>query len=317
MYTDSHAHYDLKHFNNNRWSLLAECRRRGIGAILVPAIRPESNDTMMQTLDVETYPELLPQLDAEGVRPEELPGNFTMRRASIPPASGTAQRKTTVGGNRRSGRLPEKKKVAAIGETGLALSRGTDAGDERTARWNGFTGQLRIGEELELPLVLHIRMADDDAISILKRYPLRQSGVVHCFNGGWETAREYLNLGSVSWRGGSITLEPYRASVGEALKEGAAGSPSDGDGCSVCQAFMVYGSGEYVPRDTGAGAGTGGDQRDPAGGGGAGDDGRFFGLFTESGADIRPWKIALTVSCSYVNVIFIMRNLKTVKNENA
>lgn len=40
-----------------------------------------------------------------------------------------------------------------------------------------------------------------------------------------------------------------------------------------------------------------------------------FGLFTESGADIRPWKIALTVSCSYVNVIFIMRNLKTVKNE--
>ena len=73
MYTDSHAHYDLKHFNNNRWSLLAECRRRGIGAILVPAIRSESNDTMMQTLDVETYPELLPQLDAEGVRPEELP----------------------------------------------------------------------------------------------------------------------------------------------------------------------------------------------------------------------------------------------------
>lgn len=217
MYTDSHAHYDLKHFNNNRWSLLAECRRRGIGAILVPAIRPESNDTMMQTLDVETYPELLPQLDAEGVGPEELPEIYYA--AGVHPTrvwNGTEEDDGWWEQKIRS--AAGKKKVAAIGETGLDYHvELTPEMRERQMEW--FHRQLRIGEELELPLVLHIRMADDDAISILKRYPLRQSGVVHCFNGGWETAREYLNLGLYLGVGGSITLEPYRASVGEALKK--------------------------------------------------------------------------------------------------
>lgn len=205
MFIDSHTHYDLSQFNQNRWKILAECKRHGIEKIVNPAILYESNDNMRMKLDYEKFPHLVEEILGEHISVNDLP--------SIYYAIGVHPSKVWKG-NSQLDRSWEKhirkyasdEKVVAIGETGLDYHRELDEYVlERQQFW--FRNQLEIAEEFQLPLILHIRMSDEDAIQILKEYDLKESGVVHCFNQGWEIAREYLDMGLYLGIGGMMTLE--------------------------------------------------------------------------------------------------------------
>jgi TatD DNase family protein len=56
-----------------------------------------------------------------------------------------------------------------------------------------FLQQLEMAEELNLPVIIHCRMAHNDVIDILKSKNTK--GVIHCFTGNWEDAQKYINLG--------------------------------------------------------------------------------------------------------------------------
>ncbi len=214
MYIDTHCHYDLEQFNPNRFELLAALKAEmGIEQIIVPAILAESNENMRRKLDVKSYPELL---EGTGLTAEQLPE--IRYAAGVHPtrvwgkhAASEEQWESWI--RKAACRLD----TVAIGETGLDYHHPMDEDmHERQYRW--FQKQLALAEEYELPLILHIRMADDDAIEILRQHSLRQGGVVHCYCSGWETAKKYLDMGLMFGIGGAISL-PGMDALRDAVKQ--------------------------------------------------------------------------------------------------
>jgi TatD DNase family protein len=87
--------------------------------------------------------------------------------------------------------LARSEKVVAIGEIGL--DRFKDYGMFFEDQKRILLQQLDLAKELNLPVIIHCRMAHEEMIEVLSGYNL--PGVIHCFTGTWEEAEKYLNLG--------------------------------------------------------------------------------------------------------------------------
>lgn len=87
--------------------------------------------------------------------------------------------------------LAKSDKVVAIGEIGL--DRFKDYGQFIDKQKEVFLQQLDLAKELNLPVIVHCRMAHQEIIEILAGYKL--PGVIHCFTGTWEEAKKYLDMG--------------------------------------------------------------------------------------------------------------------------
>jgi TatD DNase family protein len=81
----------------------------------------------------------------------------------------------------------------AVGEIGLDYHYDHSP---RDVQRHVFAVQVRLAAELDLPVVIHTREADDDTISILRdEGDGRLRGVMHCFTGDAAMARRSLDLG--------------------------------------------------------------------------------------------------------------------------
>jgi len=93
--------------------------------------------------------------------------------------------------------LAQNKKVVAIGEIGLDYyyrpKTKTRLEEFKQLQKKVFIQQLELAEELNLPVIVHCRLAFDDIYEILKTRKLR--GVIHCFTGDWQLAQRFINLG--------------------------------------------------------------------------------------------------------------------------
>lgn len=93
-------------------------------------------------------------------------------------------------------------KVVGVGEIGLDYHYGKDDIEKQK---DLFRSQLKIAEEMNLPVVIHSRDATEDTINILKEFKVR--GIIHCFSGSVETAREYVKMGFYLGIGGVVTFK--------------------------------------------------------------------------------------------------------------
>ena len=94
-------------------------------------------------------------------------------------------------------------KVVGVGEIGLDYHYGKeDVEDQKKL----FIKQLKIADELNLPVVIHSRDATFDTINILKEFP-NLKGDIHCFSGSIETARIYVSMGYKLGIGGVVTFK--------------------------------------------------------------------------------------------------------------
>ena len=93
-------------------------------------------------------------------------------------------------------------RVIAIGEIGLDYYYGKENKDKQI---DLFRKQLDLAQKLSLPVVIHTRDAVEDTINVLKQYNLK--GVIHCFNGSIETAKEYVKMGYLLGIGGVVTFK--------------------------------------------------------------------------------------------------------------
>lgn len=93
--------------------------------------------------------------------------------------------------------LAKSKKVVAVGEIGLDYyyrpKSETKKQQFKDLQKKVFIEQLKMAEELNLPVIVHCRMAFEDLYEILKTRKL--SGTIHCFTGNWEEAQRFLDLG--------------------------------------------------------------------------------------------------------------------------
>lgn len=75
-----------------------------------------------------------------------------------------------------------------------------------------FIKQIELAEKMELPIVVHSRDAINETLEIIKanKDKLKLGGLIHCFSGSTEIAREYFKLGFYISVGGSITFKNAR-----------------------------------------------------------------------------------------------------------
>lgn len=106
------------------------------------------------------------------------------------------------------GQIAMHPRVVAIGETGLDFYRDTSPKDKQII---ALLWQLDLAEELALPVIIHCRQAAEEMVALLRSRLLAPSstsnqyrGVIHCFNGDINTAKEYLDMGFYISLGGYI-----------------------------------------------------------------------------------------------------------------
>jgi len=108
-------------------------------------------------------------------------------------------------------------KVVAIGECGLDYYHLSEESMQR--QQNAFIAQIELANDLDLPLMLHIRNNEDninhnayiDVLNIIKKYP-KTKGVVHFFAGTLENALAFIDLGFYISFSGVITYRPKKDS---------------------------------------------------------------------------------------------------------
>lgn len=188
MIFDSHAHYTDSAFDADRAALLAAFPEKGIVGCMIAASDLESAQQGIAL--AEQFPFLI---NAVGVHPEcpDAPADYrnTLRE------------------------LAKHHSVKAIGEIGLDYHY---EGFDREQQQKLLCEQLALAEELQLPVILHCRDAMGDMLEILRKY--RPKGVMHCFSGSAESAREVLSLGLYIGFTGVITFKNARRPL-EALAE--------------------------------------------------------------------------------------------------
>ncbi len=181
---DSHAHYTDKAFNDDRKKLLASLKEAGIcGVINCGADLNSSKDSLILS---EQYDFIYA---ACGIHPEEV---------SNLPADWLEQIKA----------MAQCKKCVAIGEIGLDYYWTKDTKERQI---EVFEQQILIAKELNLPIIVHDREAHGDTMEILKKH--KPWGVLHCFSGSAEMAKEVVSLGMYIGLGGALTFKNARKAV--------------------------------------------------------------------------------------------------------
>ncbi len=94
------------------------------------------------------------------------------------------------------------KKIIGVGEIGLDYYH-DDSNKELQREW--FIKQIELAEKYDLPVVIHSRDSIQEIYDILKEHHTR--GVIHCFSGSLEMAKQFIELGFYLGIGGVITFK--------------------------------------------------------------------------------------------------------------
>lgn len=180
MLIDTHTHVNSEQLSPNADQIIAECLAKEIWMVNIGTDFQSSKQAieLAEKNDEGVYASI-------GVHPTGLPDesfNFENFKELAKSSS----------------------KVVAIGETGLDYYR-LKAEEDNTEiinqQKNTFRSCIRLANELDLALVVHLRSADrephkayDDALEILKEEKARR-GVIHCYGGDVEHAQRFVELG--------------------------------------------------------------------------------------------------------------------------
>jgi TatD DNase family protein len=164
---DSHAHLDDGAFNDDRAAVIARAREAGVRAI----VNVGYNEARWATTAAlcATYPEVFAVL---GLHPHE----------------------ATTWGDEKAARLRAAlggPKVVGLGEIGLDFYRDYAPHERQRV---AFREQLALAREVDLPVVIHSRAAEDEVVATLAEAGVLR-GVLHSFSGALATAERALALG--------------------------------------------------------------------------------------------------------------------------
>ena len=185
MYCDSHAHLDEPRFDEDREQIIEDLRNHEVGLIVnIGCDLPSSENSVALA---EKYPFIYA---AVGSHPDDA-ANVNGKLLD------------------RYRKLAEHKKVVAIGEIGLDYYYEEVP---RAQQISAFEQQMDLAEALDLPVVVHMRDATEDALAVVEHHP-KITGVFHCFSGSVETAKWLLDRGWYIGFTGVITFKNARRAV--------------------------------------------------------------------------------------------------------
>lgn len=190
---DSHAHYDSEAFDADRKELLGTLQSQGVCGVVNCGSDMASSLKSLELADEFDF-----IYAACGIHPHEAE---TCKQGYLPVLK----------------KLCLEDKCVAVGEIGLDYHYDFSP---REIQKQVFEQQIVLAKELDLPVIVHDREAHEDTFELLKRY--KPKGVVHCFSGSAEMAKEIVKLGMYIGLGGAVTFKNARKP-----REVAAVVPSD------------------------------------------------------------------------------------------
>ena len=181
---DTHSHIYGPEFDDDRAEVLQRARLAGVDKVLLPNINEESIARMLQV--AKEYPDMCyPMM---GLHPEDVKEDWAQVL------------------DRMEMQLDD---MIAVGEVGLDFYWDTTFRKEQI---EAFERQICWAVERNLPLVIHMRKAEQELLEVMERHKsdgLR--GVFHCFGGSKETASRMLkHEGFVLGIGGVVTFKNSR-----------------------------------------------------------------------------------------------------------
>ena len=176
-FVDTHCHLDAAEYAADRDAVVEAARASGVTQIVVPAIGRE-NFGVVAELDLR-YPGCRHAL---GIHP------MYVDRAQESDVADLDAR-LALG------------RAIAVGEIGLDFF--VEGYDQARQEWF-FAEQLKLARKYELPVLLHIRRAQDTILKHLRRIPV-PGGIAHAFNGSRQQADAFIALGFKLGFGGALT----------------------------------------------------------------------------------------------------------------
>ena len=181
---DSHSHLNDEKFEQDRYEIINEIYKNGVKNFITAGYSAESSKL---AIDIANKYEFIYAI--VGISPNDIPQNGEQLWKQILEIKEIAQK---------------NKKVVAIGEIGLDYYWNTD---NKQLQKNAFIEQIKLANELNLPIVIHTRDAIMDTISILKENNVKNTGVFHCCPQNPELIKEALKLGFYISFAGPITFK--------------------------------------------------------------------------------------------------------------
>ena len=175
---DSHAHYDDAKFDNDRDELIKSMLDKNVNTIINFGIDIDNSN---KCINISKRFERV--YCALGVHPHEadsVNNDFIEKLKN----------------------LFDFKKAIAVGEIGLDYHYDFS---KRENQIDIFEKQIKLALEINKPIIVHDREAHKDTLDLLKKY--KPKGVIHCFSGSVEMAKEIINLGMYIGIGGAVTFK--------------------------------------------------------------------------------------------------------------
>jgi TatD DNase family protein len=184
MLIDSHAHIDMSEFNNDLDEVIKRADEQGVKAIIDVGIDEASSKAAVAL--AEKYEQVYA---AVGIHPHDA----------------ESATETTF---KVLESLAYHPKVVAIGEMGLDYYRNLSP---RLVQQKVFRQQIELAKKFRKPIIVHDRDAHADTMKILKEQrAVEVGGVLHCFSGSWEMAKECLKMGFYISFAGPVTFSNAR-----------------------------------------------------------------------------------------------------------
>ena len=181
---DTHAHYDDESFNEDRDELFNAMAKNNVKYIINQGIDIKTSKFAISLAEKYDY-----VYAAVGIHPEDV---NKLEDVNI------------------IKELSKHEKVVAIGEIGLVYHYDNT---NKELQKNYFISQLELANETNLPVVIHDRDAHKDILDTLKSIKTNNAGVVHCFSGSVEMAKELLKLGYYLGFDGPITFKNAKTAI--------------------------------------------------------------------------------------------------------
>jgi len=167
---DTHTHLDGAEFENDLPEVVSRAIENGIVKVFVPAIDLQSSEHALQLS--KRFPHFAYAMI--GLHPEEVKSDY----------------KATLTQIRHL--IDENPSIIGIGEVGLDFYWSREFEKEQL---DAFETQVRWSVETRLPLMIHCRKAQNEMVSILKRYKSELAGgIFHCFTGNEIEAKQLLEF---------------------------------------------------------------------------------------------------------------------------
>jgi TatD DNase family protein len=186
MFVDSHCHIDGPEYDADREEVIRRARDAEVTTLLNVGTGDPGTDAFHRAVDLaERYEGIYA---AVGVHPHD------------------AKLFDEAAEQRVIDLVRQSKRVIAWGEIGLDYHYDHSP---RDVQREVFRRQLRLARELDLPVVIHSREANDDTITILREElsGYERAGVLHCFGGSLAMARDAIELGFLISFAGNLTFK--------------------------------------------------------------------------------------------------------------